>query len=363
MSLINQVLNELEQRGRNPSLGEPAIRAVPRAQRRLPSWLILVVIAGVGVLAVSKWYLERTAEVPPAPPAVVATPKVEALPEALAVASGTESAPQEVSDEAAYSSALNMSYELSTVPSTAKNLHGKPLLAVAQEELPVAPEVKKTPSHQRAANKVARKTETAAIESQASSPLKKITPQQHIENEFSKANLAAEEGRTGDALAGYEQVLRLDPMYHAARLALAGAMVELKRNDDAERVLQEGLQRDAHETSLAMMLARLQVERKAEPQALETLQKALPYAEGQADYQAFMAALLQRQERHKEAITHFQIALQLVPNNGIWLMGMGISLQAVQRTEDARAAYQRALASGALNSQLQAFVQRKLKEL
>ena len=193
--------------------------------------------------------------------------------------------------------------------------------------------------------------------------LKIISPQQRAENEFSKANQAAQEGRTNDALAGYEAALLIDSSHKAARRAWVSLLLGLKRNDDAEHVLQRGLKRDPHETSFAMLLARLQVERNDVPLALETLQKVLPYAEGQADYQAFVAALLQRQSRHEEAIAHYQIALKLVPNNGIWLMGMGISLQAMQRNADAREAYQRALASNSLSAQLQAFVQNKLKEL
>ena len=112
-----------------------------------------------------------------------------------------------------------------------------------------------------------------------------------------------------------------------------------------------------------MLLARLQVERGTIDEAMATLEKSLPHADSQADYQAFYAALLQRQGRHKEAITHYQIVLQLVPGNGVWLMGYGISLQAVQRDEDARNAYQRALESKMLNPELEAFVQRKLREL
>jgi MSHA biogenesis protein MshN len=112
-----------------------------------------------------------------------------------------------------------------------------------------------------------------------------------------------------------------------------------------------------------MLLARLQVEHGAVVQATATLEKSLFYADAQADYQAFFAALLQRQNRHKEAITHYQIALQLVPNKGVWLMGYGISLQAMQRNEDAKDAYQRALDSRTLSTELQEFVQQRLKSL
>ena len=93
------------------------------------------------------------------------------------------------------------------------------------------------------------------------------------------------------------------------------------------------------------------------------MQKSLPYAEKLPDYQAFVAALLQRQNRHKEAITYFQYALQLNPKSGVWLMGLGISLRTEQRADEARDAFNRALESRNLNTELQLFVKQQLKEL
>lgn len=377
MSLINQVLNDLEKRGEDTPLGEVTIRPVPARERwNLPGLLTLLVLSGVLLLMILgglKWYLvhhetpviERTVAIP-VPMSGVALALSSATMPASASASVQGMASAVVTTDAeAYSSALNMSYELSDAPPPS-SLRGKPLLQVASEERVTAPpEVKKTIPHKAegSTNNVTEKIKTAPAASPVDLQLKKISPQQRAENEFRKANLAAQEGRTNDALAGYESVLSVDPLQHAARRALVGVLLQVKRNEDAERILKEGLKRDSHETSFAMLLARLQVERDAVPLALETLQRSLPYAEGQADYQAFVAALLQRQNRHKEAITHFQIALQLAPNTGVWLMGMGISLQAVQRNEDARDAYQHALTSNSLSAQLQAFVQKKLKEL
>lgn len=193
--------------------------------------------------------------------------------------------------------------------------------------------------------------------------MKQISPAQHTDAEFHKAVALMQQGHIADAIAGYEAVLRMDAGHDAARQALVALLLESKRSADAVRVLRDGLKNKPEHTGFAMLLARLQVEHGAVEQATATLEKSLPYADQQADYQAFFAALLQRQNRHKEAIDHYQIALQFVPDNGVWLMGYGISLQAVQRTDDARDAFRRALGSGTLNPELQAFVQQKLKGL
>ncbi|HLY97021.1 MAG TPA: tetratricopeptide repeat protein, partial [Sideroxyarcus sp.] len=309
------------------------------------------------LLAAVKWYAGRT-ETPVIERSAVVATMSGALPAPSSAVLAMASAPVVVE------SALSASGVSGS--SQPEALRGKPLLEVKSEEEPAAaPVAKKTARHKLKQTGVqgAERSENLPAQGREEGPLKTITPQQRAESEFGKANLAAQEGRTNDALAGYEAALLIDSSHKEARRAWVGLLLGLKRNDDAERVLQRGLKRDPHDTSFAMLLARLQVERNAVPLALETLQKTLPYAEEQADYQAFVAALLQRQGRNDEAIAHYQVALRLAPNNGIWLMGMGISLQAAQRTEDARAAYQRALASNSLNAQLQAFVQQKLKEL
>ncbi len=359
MSVINQVLIELEKRGADTSLGEATIRAVPpRKQLHLVRYILLAATLFV-LVAAAKWYAGNTETPVPERSVVMATPMGSAV---FAPSSGASAAASASAEAISISSAS----AVSGAPQPDDSLHGKPVLVVKSEEQPVvAPEAKKAVRHkpQGTAHQVAETFENLPAASSENQPLKKVSPQQRAENEFSKANLAAQEGRTSDALAGYEAVLLIDSSHKEARRAWVGLLLSLKRNDDAERVLQRGLKRDPHDTSFAMLLARLQVERNAVPLALETLQKTLPYAEGQADYHAFVAALLQRQSRHEEAIAHYQVALKLAPNSGIWLMGIGISLQAMQRNADAREAYQRALASNSLSAQLQAFVQSKLKEL
>ncbi len=355
MSVINQVLNELEKRGESAPLDETAIRSVvSRGQSPLLRYALLAGI--LLILAVSAtWYLgrEKTAASGSAVAMAVPANDVALVP---GPAAETESAPIEAG--------TTDSNREPGVQQSVDNLYGKPLLKMESEAEPVAvPEVKKKAGRkpQRIAKQVAENTES--LPSDNLEQLKTISPQQRAENEFSKANRAVQEGRTNDALAGYRNALLADPTYKPARQAWVGLLVSLQRNNEAEQVLHRGLMHDSHDTWFAMMLARLQVERDATPLALETLQKTLPYAEGQADYQSFVAALLQRQDQHEEAVAHYQIALKLVPNNGVWLMGLGISLQALHRKDEARNTYQHALASNTLSPQLQAYVKRKLSEL
>ncbi|MBI5658369.1 MAG: tetratricopeptide repeat protein [Nitrosomonadales bacterium] len=407
MSVINQVLSDLEKRGAGALPGGPSIRAVPVPQNRLKPLLLAAAILVLALVAAMLW---RSGTQPgPAAPRAERTPHgSRAIPETAVSAPGAASAPvtpvaphraesppvavaatQEVVREAnglqknaaePAAPPMRMSFELHSIP-LPSSLRAQPPApadrqrsgsgATASPPTPVAPAGgrAKTASPQQ---KVSGATKgkmpgdapaPAAPAGGVDKQVRQLSAQQQADNEFRKANGWLQQGRSGEALAGYETALRLDAGHDAARQALAGLLLENRRGADAERVLQDGLEYNPKHGGFAMLLARLLVERDALQPALETLLKTLPHAGQQADYQAFVAALQQRLNRHPEAVTHYRIALQLAPDSGVWLMGLGISLQALRRNEEARDAFKRALESRVLSAELQAFVRQRLKEL
>ncbi len=379
MSVINQVLNQLEERGAPIAPEQTLVRAVPQGKRSLALPLIAVGLALAGGFAAWQWIQMRkpvpstskrpvpsSVEGPKAQsvaafpsPAPVAQPAAElsvaapvpasavvapVVDSTTSIAAASEPPPEEVPPPAS-----RLSFELASVPlpSTLREPNSMP--ARKEPPAPVAkPHVAVPP--------------TARVPA-AVAPMKQVSPEQRADAEYRQAVAAMQQGHVADAVAGYREVLRLNPAHDEARQALVALLLENKQGAEAERVLQERLSAKPGHTGFAMLLARLQVEHGALDQALTTLEKSLTYADAQADYQAFFAALLQRRNRHKEAITHYQIVLQLAPDNGVWLMGYGISLQSVQRTDDARNAFRRALESRTLSTELQAFVRQKLREL
>lgn len=357
MSLINQVLNDLEKRGANGPLVEMPIRAVPlRNKSRIFVFvaiaLLLVGAAIVIARAVHKNTTAPQASVTPTQPAELMS--VSQVIAATAVSAELQVSAGDASEAESFGVASRLSFELNSIPMP-NSLRGKPL---AEGEMP-STDIESSGGASKKSNAGVHFEPSAAVTKQ----MKKVSPQQQAENEYRKANLLAQQGQLNEAAAGYDAALHFDPLHIMAREALVAVLLEGKQNAEAERVLQEGLKQDLSRTHLAMLLARLQVERNAVPLALETLEKSLSYAEHKADYQAFVAALLQRQNHHKEAITHYQIALQLSPSSGLWFMGLGISMQAVQRKEEALDAYKRALDTRSLSPELQAYVAQRIKEV
>lgn len=350
MSLINQVLNDLERRGARPAVGQAEVRAVPAATASPLSSSLLwgLMLAGLGLLltGLALWLARVPATVPveqaavaSAVPLVASAPAVP-VPEIVSeVVATVEAAP-----------ASKLSFELSEIPQKAPRSAALP--PVSSKPSARAPS---------AASAMPAPAASAVLEPPRAAPLKQISAAQKADAEYRKALAAQRQGQTAQALAGFAAALELSPVHQPARLAQAALLAENRRFADAERTLQEGLQRAPSDLALTMALARVQVEQGDTVRALGTLQAGLPAAEGKADYHAFYAALLQRLERHPEAIAHYQIAVQLAPNNGVWWMGYGISLQALARVAEARDAYQKALATHTLNPQLTAFIEQKLK--
>jgi len=346
MSLINEVLNQLEQRGVHASPHQTQVRAVATPVEK--NWLKYVWI-GLGIVSMvaviySIKFIRSEPQVEEKP--------AEVLPVQIVVL-------EDAASSVPAMPASKLSYELSEAPlpdSLREKVAEKPNQAKPSAAAPVRPmkAAEKRPDEKPAAPPVVANVPL---------PLKQVSQTQQADAEFRKAVVLQQQGRVHEALAGYEVALRLNPQHDAARLAYAALLLESKRGGDAERILQDGLKLRVSHLGFSMALARVQIEQGGIDRALVTMQNNLPKADDKADYQSFYAALLQRKGRHKEAVNHYQIATDLVPSNGVWWMGYGISLQEVQRNEDAKVAFKRALATQTLTPELTAFVEQKLKGL
>lgn len=366
MSLINKMLQDIDARAGQPGAAplpddvRPVLAPEPRApwRRAALGGGVLLAVAVVGAFG---W---RMMDTPAAP--VVAVADVPAPAPAPARASSAvvvampAAAPVQVADVAPAAPlppAEEQSAPAPPGPAPRQPVDAKEASAKQAAAQPAA--AKLAPAKPAAAKPVAAKP--AAAKPAAPGGGRTEAAAQRAEGAYRRALVVLEDGRVTEAIATLQAGLALDPRHEPSRQTLVGLLIEARRPDEAMRQLQAALALDPRQPSMAMLLARLQVERGGP--ALETLMRTLPYAAGNGGYHAFLAGVLQRDGRQHEAAEHYQTALRSAPQNGVWWMGLGISLQAEQRDAEAAAAFQQAQASGSLSAELQAFVERRLRQL
>lgn len=190
---------------------------------------------------------------------------------------------------------------------------------------------------------------------------KSMTAEQKSAHAYQQAISYLQQGRVAEAQDQLTQVLELNPQHDDARQTLVGLLVDNKRLDQATQVLKAGLQVSPNQGIYAQTLARLQLDSGLAEDALQTLETHANAQQPDA-YYALMAVVLQKTGQHAQAITRYQQALSRGATTPAWLIGMGVSLQAEGRASEARQAYQQAQASQ-LSPELAVFVTQRLKQV
>lgn len=363
MSLINKMLQDLDARQGGEAArqgGSPVVRPVASGGERWPRpGLALGAGVGVVVLALGCALAWRYLFSKP-PVAADAVPVQAAKPAVVIVPSNPVTPPEDAKPGKPEAGTLAANEAAAGKADAPRDGDADARSGAAAKQNRTAQRSGEATHGEAAAPRAprARAGDTAAA---ARTQQDDVGTQQRGETLYRRGLAALQEGRVQEALASLEQAVLYYPRHDAARQTLIGLLIENRRTDEAIRHLQFGIGLDPRQVNMAMLLARLQLERGGA--AVDTLQRSLPYAGNNAEYRAFLAGALQHDQRHREAVEQYQAALRLQPHNGVWWMGLGISLQADKRNAEARDAFTRARATGALNPELQVFVERKLQQL
>ncbi len=395
MSLINQVLLELEKRhAADPGVTSlpPQVRAVrtlPPPAVRMAAIALILALGAVGAFVYlgDAWPPGATPRLTAAPPPSQIKKQISAPTPATQTATAPALAPA-LTEPAVQAVLLppvsRLSEQLSFNPDM-----GAPAVRAAKPKTVARAEKPRAPKSAAASRPAEPGPVTAAVAANspvaaaapdsgtatdarpaaAGSPsgidkqMREMTVQQRAETAFRMGVAQLQDARVSAAEASFREALKEDPMHLGARQALLGLLLDGGRRDEAEQLLRHALELNPRQPRHAMVLARLEVDRGEVGGVINTLVGALPYVRSDPEYYAFLAALLQRDGRHRDAVDYYRTALQSSPGNSVWLMGLGISLRANDQFADAREAFQRAADSKQLNPELQAFVERQLREM
>ena len=372
MSLINKMLRDLDARkagegarARLPAAVTPLAARVER-KNNLP-WLAM---AAGGLLALAAWFwhgMQAPAEIPAAvPQQSSASPSAPSDPsDPSATPHPTQPAPQIAGAQASPAPKAAVSPHSSAAASS----NPPPMSPTGQQGLALR---KETALHTSPASSEPPASGLFTASRDAPPPIagdarieKKLrlpTAAERAETAYRRGLLAQQQGQAEDALGAYRAALTEQTEHVAARQALAALLIAMRRFDEAEEVLSQGLALAPTALPSALALARLKVERGAAPAALDLLLDHAVAGERSAEYQGFLATLLNRAGRRSEAIERYQAATRLAPNEARWWAGLGMALEAEGKRDAAREAYAQARALPGLPDDLAQQIEQRLRQ-
>ena len=373
MSLITQMLNDLDKRGANQASNiDPLATAVrttiAKENTNLgPAIIAAAVIIVLGIGGIVWWQSGKSGALVPvsAPVATPVAAQVAATETPVAAASVVTPAPAPPASAAPAAVAPKVTppppIAVSPAPTSEAQAPSPPIKPAPEPPKP-APKPKPEPVVSAAVN-VAKSPSVAENKPSAPSAMKTTRPDQRSENLYKQGVTQLMQGRQHEAIESLNQALAINPAHHDARVLQSTAYVDLLRADKAVSVLESGISAYPEYLPYTMNLARLQASRKQPDAAIAAAQRALPVAGEDPDFHALLAALLQQKGKHGEAADHYLIALRSDPMRATWLVGAAISLQSTGRGSDAAKAYQRALDTGDLSPAVTEFALQNLAKL
>jgi MSHA biogenesis protein MshN len=369
MSVLNQVLRDLDARkagdgarARLPSAVTPLSVHVERT-RGNPGWWILLGAAVVLAALTATWFWRAdsraSAPLPAAAPAAALPPAADVHASVTELPAIASPSPREKLDKSSPAQATASRVEQGAPSARAvRGLRQETTLHTAMPAPSVTePQVVVPGTGNSRSLQPLPEVATGLIDKKTHQP----TIAERAEAAYRQGVAQQQQGRFDEALGSYRGALELQADHAAARQAAATLLIQMRRLDEAEIVLTEGLNRPQTALPSLLSLGRLKVELGASQAALDLLLGHRELGERSAEYQGFLATLLNRAGRHAQAVEHYQQATRLAPGEARWWAGLGIALDAQGQGALARDAYLRARALPNLPEELASHIEQRLR--
>ncbi|MBI1423970.1 MAG: tetratricopeptide repeat protein [Gammaproteobacteria bacterium] len=348
MSLINQVLKDLEQRHANEmaeathnleglALASPTI---PAGTQRGKWWILWVVLLAGASVSAAWWWQQTSAR---KNPAIAQTTNTTPVMQSAALAAATKPSPVPASEPA------------------------EPAVSVAEKTEHAAPPKHVTAAKSEVQHRAVKDVKVAVTRTEKEGGVEKQMLPLRREQ---RAEVAYQEGydrlalhKVTQAEQSLRQALVIAPDHVRARELLAGLLIQQGRWVETAELMKQGVQLLPANLVFVKLYARTLMQLNRDQQAITLLQQHAPGIAQDPDYYALLAALYQRQQNHLAAANTYSQILKLRPDTGIWWVGMGISLEALGKQQEAQRAYARARQTGNLRGDLARYTDNRLLAL
>lgn len=347
MSLINQMLRDLEHRNHSTPANHPAAApldiklAQPRLGDRHRHAVLLAVCLTVGGLWLFRQYQAATPAGPAAP--IVQPPPQPAAPSS--VASDTAQQPA-----APVSAGIEPEPEIQQALAATEPVNATPVSPADEPDKPTPP----APATPAAPSK------PAAIRSEQSARKQPAQASRRAESLYRQAENSASRLMQQEYL---REALQLDPRYLPARQKLLGILAREPSSLELKHFLDESLALFPDNLKFMTALAHYHVQQKNFAAALDTLERADYYTTDDSPYLALLAAAYQQQLQYAKALPIYQKLGRLQPEKAEHWLGLGICAEKLQQPAAAAQAYRQALAKNTLKQEVVDYIKQRLNAL
>ncbi|WP_026960021.1 tetratricopeptide repeat protein [Aliagarivorans taiwanensis] len=190
-----------------------------------------------------------------------------------------------------------------------------------------------------------------------------LSREQRVELHLKRAFKAMEKNDTEQAREEFSTVLRLDPSQHSAREQLAALEYGRRREAQAISLLEQGLELDSQHVPFRLLLARIFIQQQNTQQAWFYLNGHEPMVPGNVDFFATKAALAQQLGYQQDALSSYRQLVQYEPDRARWWFGYALANDHLGQYLEAHRAYQQASLLGQLSENSRQFVEQRIRQL
>ena len=159
------------------------------------------------------------------------------------------------------------------------------------------------------------------------------------------------------------EVLDIDPRHLPARQKLLGLLLQERSTLELKTFLNDSLALFPTHLGFISALARYQIQQKDFSGAIATLERVDNFTINDFQYLSLLAASYQQQQFYTKALPIYQKLSQLQPDKAENWLGLGICADKLQQPSSAARAYQRALQRNSLSNEVVDYIKQRLSAL
>lgn len=355
MSLINQVLKDIDSREQQELAAQRTVPNLSHGQKAKPAWLffLLGTLGSVCVLLalLFGWRMLTMDERPVAiqEPVELAQPEATDTPQEQVLVAA-EKQPQPPQAEPIHASQMYPVAQAAAEPA-----------APAEQEITIE-ETEEPVGEERAPVQTAEQPPKAPA-GHMQIERTQVSAQQLAEQRFQQAMQALQQGDRQAGAKDLQEALVLAPSYHEAREQLAVYYFSQGFLSDALNVLEQGLEQFPQTPRLMLLQARMLERAEQKDMALRLLERVDNRLPEYADLLILRGALAHELEQFELARSTYQVLTTWRASEGRWWLGLAMAEEELAHPSAAIEAYRNALTDPSLSVATRTFIHQRIEEL